>query len=148
MLLLPLKLRWFVLWVLLVVRFNQPGRKLVSQADQAMIPRASVPRSRFSGSATVKTTFDAGLIYPIFVDEILPGDHMRYTVVPFVRMATPVFPMMDNLRVDIHAFFVPNRLTWENWEEFLGALEPSQFLEGYGSQHVVPRLVINPPDDV
>lgn len=97
-----------------------PSRKMVSQQDQEVIARPDVPRSKFSGSWSRLTTFDAGHLYPILVDEILPGDHMRYNVTAYVRMATPLFPLFSNQRVDTHFFFVPNRLVWSNWKRFMG----------------------------
>lgn len=97
-----------------------PQRRLVSQEDASLIERARVPRSVFTGSWTRKTTFDAGVLVPILVEEILPGDHMTYEVTAYVRMATPLFPMFDNQRVDTFFFFVPNRLIWTNWARFMG----------------------------
>eukprot|EP00918_Siedleckia_nematoides_P052844 GHVU01115380.1.p1 GENE.GHVU01115380.1~~GHVU01115380.1.p1 ORF type:complete len:457 (-),score=27.30 GHVU01115380.1:2048-3418(-) len=35
-------------------------------------------------------------------------------------MATPIFPIMDNLFMDFHFFAVPNRLVWDNWQKFCG----------------------------
>jgi len=100
--------------------YNLPARKLASQQDSAMIARPDVPRSKFIGSFTRKTTFDAGLLIPFLVDEVLPGDHLKYDVTAYVRMATPLFPLMDNQRIDTHFFFVPNRLVWANWKRFMG----------------------------
>lgn len=100
--------------------YKLPSRKLVSQQDSAMIKRPDVPRSRFTGSWTRKTTFDAGLLVPFLLDEILPGDHVKYDATAYVRMATPKFPMFDNQRVDTFYFFVPNRLVWSNWKRFMG----------------------------
>jgi hypothetical protein len=37
-----------------------------------------------------------------------------------MRMATPIFPVMDNAFCDFYFFFVPNRLVWEHWKEFMG----------------------------
>ena len=37
-----------------------------------------------------------------------------------MRMATPIFPVMDNAFCDFYFFFVPNRLLWEHWKEFMG----------------------------
>lgn len=96
------------------------GRTLVSQQDSAMIERPDVPRSTFRGAWTAKKTFDAGLLIPFLVDEILPGDQMKYDVTAYVRMATPLFPIMDSQRVDTFFFFVPNRLVWANWVRFMG----------------------------
>lgn len=97
-----------------------PSRRLVSQNDQAIIQRPDVPRSRFHNAFTRKTTFDAGYLVPFLVDEILPGDHMRYNVTAYVRMSTPLFPLFDNQRVDTFFFFVPCRLVWSNWAKFMG----------------------------
>jgi hypothetical protein len=100
--------------------YQLPSRKLASQQDSAMIQRPDVPRSKFVGSFTRKTTFNAGLIIPFLVDDVLPGDHLKYDCTAYVRMATPYFPMMDNQRIDTHFFFVPNRLVWQNWKRFMG----------------------------
>jgi hypothetical protein len=100
--------------------YKLPARKLASQQDSAMIQRPDVPRSKFTGSFTRKTTFNAGLLIPFLVDEVLPGDHLKYDCTAYVRMATPYFPMMDNQRIDTHFFFVPNRLVWSNWKKFMG----------------------------
>lgn len=115
--------------------YNLPTRHLVDQNDAAMIQRADVPRSRFIGSWTRKTAFDAGYIVPFMVDEILPGDHMRYDVTAYVRMSTPLFPMFDNQRVDTFFFFVPNRLVWTNWVAFMGEGEP-----GAGVGYTIPNI--------
>jgi hypothetical protein len=100
--------------------YQLPARKLASQQDSAMIQRPDVPRSKFIGSFTRKTTFNAGLLVPFLLDEVLPGDHLKYDCTAYVRMATPYFPMMDNQRIDTHFFFVPNRLVWSNWRRFMG----------------------------
>lgn len=108
-----------------MARSNAPGvslpeRHLVSQQDHAMIQRPDIPRSKFTGSWTRKMSFDQGFLYPFMVDEVLPGDHLRYDVTVFCRMATLLFPLMDNLRLDTHFFFVPNRIVWSNWVRMMG----------------------------
>lgn len=99
---------------------NLPSRKLVSQQDASLIASPHVPRARFTGSWTRKTTFDAGLLIPILVEEIYPADQVSYNVTAYVRMSTPLFPMMDNQRIDTFFFFVPNRLLWDNFHKLLG----------------------------
>lgn len=100
--------------------YYQPTRKLVSQDDGAMIARPDVPRSKFVGSWNRLTTFDAGRLVPFLVEEVLPGDHLSYRVSAYVRMATPLFPMMSQQRIDTHFFFVPYRLLWDNFQRFMG----------------------------
>lgn len=100
--------------------FKQP-RFQSSQSHFAQIPSADIPRSVFNRSHQVKTTFDAGLLIPFYVDEVLPGDSFKCKVTTFARLATPQTPFMDNLYADVHFWFVPNRLVWDNWERFNGA---------------------------
>lgn len=114
-----------------------PSRRLVSQEDAAIIERANVPRSRFSGSWTRKTTFDAGFLIPFLVDEILPGDHMKYKATAYIRMATPLFPLFDNQRIDTFFFFVPNRILWDNWVRFMG----EQDQPGASIAYTIPQMV-------
>lgn len=114
------------------------SRGLVSQADSAHIENAQVPRSTFRNQWTRKTAFDAGWLIPILVDEILPGDHMRYDVTAYLRMATPLFPIFDTQRVDTHFFFVPNRLVWDNWVKMMG----EQDTPGASIAFTTPRVPI------
>jgi len=86
----------------------------------AMVPRAEIPRASFNIQKAYKTTFDAGNLVPVFCEEILPGDTFNVKMTAFARLATPIFPTMDNLYLDSFFFFVPNRLVWANWVKFMG----------------------------
>jgi hypothetical protein len=89
----------------------------------AMIPRADIPRSKFDAQKTHKTTFDSGYLIPVYVDEVLPGDTFNLKMTAFARLATPLYPVMDNMTMDSFFFFVPNRLIWNNWQKFMGQQE-------------------------
>lgn len=97
-----------------------PSRQLVSQDDAAITERPHIPRSRFIGSWTRKMAFDAAYLVPFLVDEVLPGDHLSYNVTAYVRMATPLFPLFDNQRIDTFFFYVPNRIVWAGFVEMMG----------------------------
>ena len=113
--------------------------KSVDAHNFAMVPRADIPRSRFSMQKTLKTTFDSGLIVPIMCEEVLPGDTFNVNVTMFGRLATPIFPVMDNLHLDSFFFFVPNRLVWTNWVKFMGEQEnPSDSISYTIPQQVSP----------
>lgn len=86
----------------------------------AMTPRADIPRSAFKIQKSHKTTFNAGELIPIWCDEVLPGDTFNLRATVFARLATPLFPVMDNMYMDTFFFFVPNRLVWNNWNKFMG----------------------------
>lgn len=87
----------------------------------SMIPSTNIQRSVFDRSHGYKTTLNAGLLVPFFVDEVLPGDTFNLSVSMLARLATPIVPFMDNVWIDTQFFFVPNRLVWDHWEEFNGA---------------------------
>jgi hypothetical protein len=89
----------------------------------SMTPRAEIPRSSFNVQKTHKTTFNSGNLIPIYVDEVLPGDTFNLNMTAFGRLATPLFPIMDNMHMDSFFFFVPNRLIWSNWQKFMGEQE-------------------------
>lgn len=94
--------------------------KSVDVHQFAMIPRADIPRSSFRMESMRKTTFDAGFLVPVIMEEVLPGDTFNLSMTAFARLATPLFPVMDNMWLDSFFFFVPNRLVWSNWEKFMG----------------------------
>ena len=102
-----------------------------------MIPKADIPRSKFDCQSTHKTTFDAGYLVPVYVDEVLPGDTFNLNMTAFARMATPLYPVMDNLHLESFFFFVPNRLIWNNWQKFMG----EQNNPGDSISYVVPQQV-------
>jgi hypothetical protein len=99
--------------------------KSVNVHQFAMIPKADIPRSKFKAQKTYKTTFDAGYLVPIYCDEVLPGDTFNLKMTAFARLATPLYPIMDNMHLDSFFFFVPNRLIWENWQKFMGERYPN-----------------------
>ena len=85
-------------------------------------PDVKVGRSQFNMSRTYKTTFDASLLVPIFLQEVLPGDTFTCSLDGFCRIFSPLdAPIMDNIELETFFFFVPNRLVWANWENFNGA---------------------------
>lgn len=97
--------------------------KSVMQHNFQKVPQANIPRSVFNRSHGYKTTFDSGYLVPFLLDEILPGDTFRVNATLFVRMLTPIVPIIDNLYLDTFFFFVPNRLVWTNWVKFCGEQE-------------------------
>jgi hypothetical protein len=110
--------------------------KSVMSHSFSRVPQADIPRSKFDRSCGYKTTFDAGYLVPVFVDEVLPGDTFSARLTAFARLATPLHPFMDNLFLDTHFFFVPNRLIWSNWERFNGA----QDNPGDSTDFLVPQM--------
>lgn len=84
-------------------------------------PAVKRSRSTFNRDHTLKFMFDIGKLIPFEVDEILPGDTVKLNATILCRLTTPLVPLMDNIYIDTHYFYVPARLLWDNWEKFWGA---------------------------
>ena len=91
-----------------------------STQDFSTVTSANVPRSTFNRNSSLLTTFDAGKLVPIYLDEVLPGDTFEFSMSHVSRMITPLVPTMDNIDLEIHAYFVPNRLVYDNWGQVMG----------------------------
>ena len=103
----------------------------------SQVPKAEIPRSTFDRSHGHKTTFDAGILVPVLVDEMLPGDTFNVHMTGFARLATPIFPIMDNMMMDTQFFAVPIRLIWDNWQKFNG----EQTDPGDSTDYTIPQIV-------
>lgn len=106
------------------------------QHNFSQVPTADIPRSQFNRSHGLKTTFDAGYLVPVFVDEALPGDTFNLNMSVFARMATPITPIMDNMYCDSFFFAVPIRLLWDNFNRFMG----EQKNPGDSTDFLVPQM--------
>ena len=84
------------------------------------LPKVDIPRSIFDRSCSHKTSFNVGELIPFYVDEVLPGDTFKITTSCVVRLQTPLTPIMDNIYLDTYYFFVPYRILWTHWKEFMG----------------------------
>jgi len=120
--------------------FNIPQQRhrSVMSHSFSQVPKAEIPRSTFDRSHGYKTTFDAGYLIPFYVDEALPGDTFNMRMTGFARLATPIFPIMDNMYMDTQFFAVPVRLLWSNWEKFNG----EQRNPGDSTDFLVPTVTV------
>lgn len=109
----------------------------------AIAPQAEISRSRFSRNSSLKTSFNAGSIIPIFVDEVLPGDTFSLDTACVVRMQSLITPVMDNMYLDTYYFFVPYRLVWSHWQEFMGENTQTAWIPQV--QYQIPQ--IEPPEN-
>lgn len=77
------------------------------------------------GSNTFDLTHDRkfsgkfGNLIPSLVMDVLPGDKINLSSSTFMRFAPMIAPVMHNIKVYQHYFFVPNRILWPNWEKFI-----------------------------
>lgn len=113
--------------------------KSVMSHQFSMLPQVNIPRSTFNRSHGYKTTFDAGYLIPVYVDEALPGDTFNLKMNVFARLATQKAAIMDNIFLDCFFFAVPNRLVWDNWKKFCG----EQVDPGDSIEYLVPTVTAN-----
>ncbi len=76
-------------------------------------------RNRFDLSHDVKTTAKFGVLTPILCQPVLPGDTFKLNTEILCRFAPFQAPVMHHCKIYTHFFFVPNRLIWDNWKEFI-----------------------------
>lgn len=102
------------------------------------IPLKDIKRSKFKMPMTSSTTFNTGEIIPFYSAEVLPGDTANIKTSMLIRMTTPIAPVMDNAWADTYYFFVPRRLVWEHWAEFMGENKTDAWTQT--TEYTVPQL--------
>lgn len=100
------------------------------------LPTTDRPRSIVDLSHKHLTTANVGDLIPIMANHVMPGDTWNINVNGLARMMTPIYPVMDSAFIDIFRFFVPNRLVWDNWEEFNGENKTGHWTQQ--EEYVVP----------
>lgn len=73
----------------------------------------------FNLSHDRKMSLNMGDLVPSLVMDVLPGDKIKLNSTQMLRFAPMIAPVMHRIDVYQHFFFVPNRLTWDNWEDFI-----------------------------
>ena len=111
-----------------------------TESHFANTPTVDIARSKFDRSFTHKGTCNTGDIFPIFVDTtIMPGDTVKMRMSEVVRMMTPIAPVMDNCFMDTYFFFIPRRLVWEHWNEFMGENKTEPWTQKI--EYQIPQVV-------
>lgn len=102
-------------------------------------------RSLFDYSHGHKTAFDAGYLVPVMVTDVLPGETVSCDVSYFGRLATLLYPIMDNVHMDTFHFFCPSRLLWSKWERFIGALDEPDAWDT-PTEYIMPVIAGDPTE--
>lgn len=95
--------------------------------DSILVKRPN--RSLFNMSHEVKLTGNMGYLYPIFCEEVVPGDTFKISSEVLCRFAPMLAPIMHRVNLKINYHFVPFRLIWKDFEEFItGGEDGTSFL--------------------
>lgn len=76
-------------------------------------------RNKFSLSYYNLLSCNMGGLVPIGLTEVLPGDSFQHSTSALIRLSPLLAPVMHPLHVRIHHWFVPHRLVWDSWEDFI-----------------------------
>ena len=105
----------------------------------SLAPVVQAPRSTFDLSYDHKTSFDVGSVIPLgWPYQILPGDTFKVKTSKVARMQTLKTPMMQDIILDTYWFFVPNRLVWTHFKEFMGENNESAWIPEHN--YTVPQI--------
>lgn len=87
-------------------------------------------RSMFDLSYSNKTSMSVGKLYPIYLQEIYPGDTFKCNSKIVTRVTSSFLkPVMDNLFMDVFYFFVPDRLVMQDWSAVMGENKDSAWAQ-------------------
>ncbi|UPW40899.1 major capsid protein [Sigmofec virus UA08Rod_6151] len=75
--------------------------------------------STFNNSFENKLTAQFGALVPVLCMDVIPGDYAKLRSEVFMRLMPLISPVMQRMNIYLHFFFVPNRLIWDDWEEFI-----------------------------
>ena len=78
-----------------------------------------VKRSKQNLSHEWKGTMKMGQLVPILCQEVLPGDWFKDQTNIIIKVSPLLAPIMHEVKAYTHFFFVPNRLIWSDWEDFI-----------------------------
>lgn len=76
-------------------------------------------RNQFNLSHEHKTSVDMGQLVPVMCEEVLPGDTFRHSISALARVSPLATPVMHRCELRLHTFYVPNRILWDQWEDFI-----------------------------
>ena len=83
------------------------------------VPMKRPPSNTFNLSHEWKGTIEMKRLYPVLCMEAVPADVIRLQSTTMSRFLPLVAPIMHAVSIYTHTFFVPNRLVWDNWEDFI-----------------------------
>lgn len=112
--------------------------------DSNILPQAKGMKSTFDLSEGLKTCIDFDNLYPVYWEELSPGDHFEVDVASVCRLMPTVAPVMDNVKLKFFAFWVPNRLLWKHFLNFMG----EKTWQDDHNDYVVPHISMKKDENV
>lgn len=109
-----------------------------------ILPQVKANLSTFDLSESLITTIKPDYLYPVFWQELQPNDHFEISVSSLVRIMPMVAPTMTGIKMKFFAFWVPNRILWNHWLNFMG----EKTFQGDKTEYTVPQIKMNDTTNV
>lgn len=109
-----------------------------------ILPQVKARLSTFDLSESLVTTINTDYLFPVYWTELQPNDHFEISVKALARIMPMVAPPMTNVRLKFFAFYVPNRVLWKNWLNFMG----EETYQGDDTQVSIPQISMNSASNV
>lgn len=93
--------------------------KFAGRKTFAELRKIKFPKSRFDMSHSHQGSYDWGYLYPIFYEEVSPGDYWQLAQQIVAKMMPTIAPLQHEINATTHYYFVPYRLLDDNWETFI-----------------------------
>lgn len=118
------------------VRGKIPSRVI---NDSNILPQVQANLSTFDLSESLVTTIKPDYLYPVYWQELQPNDHFEISVSSLARIMPMVAPTMTGIKMKFFAFWVPNRILWSHWLNFMG----EKTFQGDKTEYTVPQIKMN-----
>lgn len=76
-------------------------------------------RTQYSMTHQIATLSDLGRMTPFMIQEVAPGDTWSGVTGTLIRMSPLLNPLLFDIFIDLYMFYVPHRLVYANWEDFI-----------------------------
>lgn len=104
-----------------------------------------VRRNKMDMRNEKRLTADLFWLYPIMLEQCIPGDFWKIGNEMVIRMNPLVAPLMHEINAYVHYFFVPYRLLWDDWEKWITGGEDGKFTADIPLASVVQGNVVWEP---
>lgn len=108
--------------------------KVVNNSN--ILPQVKANLSTFDLSESLVSTIKPDYLYPVYWQELQPNDHFEISVSSLVRIMPMVAPTMTGIKMKFFAFWVPNRILWNHWLNFMG----EKTFQGDKTEYTVPQI--------
>lgn len=102
----------------------------MSRHSFSTLPSSSRRRVRFRDDWDVTTSMSLGKLYPVKLEEVVPGDDFKEDVTSVARLTSSYLrPVMDDVFMDVYAFFIPGRILYDGFVGVFGNPSPSAYVD-------------------